>query len=154
MQLSQHFTLQEFTRSDIAVRHGFDNTPDDQAISNLRNLCNNILEPLRTHINSLSTAVGQRETPIIITSGFRSPSLNKAVGGVRNSQHMTGEACDIHIPSTTIGRQWFLWLMDNTDFDQLIFEHNNHGAYWIHVSCKSDLSQNRHQVLHLTKSKP
>ena len=76
------------------------------------------------------------------------------------SQHLTGEAADIRLPlfpfrgangqpftNTDLLNKRFVWLMNNTDFDQLILEHS-HGEYWIHVSCKSDRSRNRHQVIH------
>ena len=157
IRLSEHFLLSEFTRSTTAERLGLDNSLDasnplDQdVINNLRNLCEQVLEPLRVH-------AGQ---PIMIGSGYRSPALNKAVGGVKNSQHMTGEACDIRLPRTpyvdwgdnlahtdmSVAYRWLDFLEHHTDFDQLILEHS-HGEYWIHVSCKSDRTLNRHQVIH------
>lgn len=86
--------------------------------------------------------------------GYRSPALNKAVGGVTDSQHMTGEACDIHLSDMKKLRKWFTHLMDG-QFDQLIMERATQTSthYWIHVSCKPAPSKNRHQVLYLTKSK-
>lgn len=140
MQLTEHFQLSEFTRSTTATRLGIDNTPSEQVIDNLRQLCIHVLEPLRQTVT----------LPIIISSGYRSPPLNKAVGGVRNSQHMTGQACDIYQPDKKKRHEWFLILMDG-DFDQLIMEHNAKGSTWIHVSYNSTPSLNRHQVLRLTK---
>ena len=77
------------------------------------------------------------------------PALNKAVGGVANSQHMTGEAADIHIPDETTGKRWFLWMMDNLKFDQLIWEKSTPSStrYWIHVSfsktrCRQQVIEN------------
>ena len=156
IHLSEHFLLSEFTRSSTAERLGIDNSLDasnplDQdVINNLRNLCEQVLEPLRVH-------AGQ---PIIISSGYRSPALNQALRGAPRSQHLTGEAADIRLPTYNCRgadgqsftnleqlKKRFLWLMNNTDFDQLILEHS-HGEYWIHVSCKSDRSRNRHQVIH------
>ena len=90
MRLTKHFKLSEFTNSSTATARGIDNTPNEQQIANLKRICEEILEPLRAF-------AGQ---PIIIGSGFRCPALNKAVGGVKNSQHMTGEACDIRLPRT------------------------------------------------------
>ena len=157
IRLSEHFMLSEFTRSSTAERLGLDNSLDasnplDQdVINNLRNLCEQVLEPLRAY-------AGQ---PIMIASGYRSPALNKAVRGSPQSQHLTGEAADIRLPTYNCrgadGQSFtnleqlnkrFLWLMNNTDFDQLIKETTNRQIYWIHVSCKSDRSRNRHQVIH------
>ena len=125
-QLTPHFKLSEFTKSSTATARKIDNTPSEQVISNLKLLCEQVLEPLRVHFNC----------PIIISSGYRSPALNKAVGGVKNSQHMTGEAADIHLPNNETGRKWFLWMMDNLKFDQLIMEKSTPTStrYWIHVS--------------------
>ena len=124
--LTPHFKLSEFTKSSTATARKIDNTPSEQVISNLKLLCEQVLEPLRVHFNC----------PIIIGSGYRSPALNKAVGGVKNSQHMTGEAADIHLPNNETGRKWFLWMMDNLKFDQLIMEKSTPTStrYWIHVS--------------------
>ena len=126
MQLSEHFLLSEFTRSSTAERLGIDNSLDasnplDQdVINNLRNLCEQILEPLREF-------AGQ---PIIISSGYRCPQLNIKVGGVYSSQHTLGEACDIRIPlydftgeqgqrftNIDILDRWFTWIMNNCDYD-------------------------------------
>lgn len=137
IQLSKHFKLSEFIRSATATAKKIDNTPSLEVVSNLQQLCIHVLEPLREHFNC----------PITISSGYRCPALNKAVGGVATSQHMTGEAADIHLPSTAIGRKWFTWLMDQ-DFDQLILEKSTptSTSYWIHVSYRQD-GRNRHQVI-------
>uniref|UniRef100_UPI003FEEB3F2 D-Ala-D-Ala carboxypeptidase family metallohydrolase n=1 Tax=Segatella copri TaxID=165179 RepID=UPI003FEEB3F2 len=74
--------------------------------------------------------------PIIIGSGYRSPALNRSVGGSTTSQHMKGEAADLHLPSIAIGRQWIERLLEYGLFDQLIWEHDKSGHYWIHVSFK------------------
>ena len=150
MRLTEHFKLSEFTNSSTATARGIDNTPNEQQIANLKRICEEILEPLLAF-------AGQ---PIIIGSGFRCPALNKAVGGVKNSQHMTGEACDIRLPRTpyvdwgdnlahtdmSVAYRWLDFLEHHTDFDQLILEHS-HGEYWIHVSCRANKSKNRHQVI-------
>lgn len=148
MKLTPHFSLEEFVRSATAQAKGIDNSlnptakADQAVILNLKTLCENILEPLRDHACQ----------PIIISSGYRCPALNSAVGGSKTSQHLTGEACDIHIPSIIQGKQWIEWIMDNTTFDQLIWERNSAGVHWIHVSCKSAPDKNRHQVLRLSKA--
>lgn len=137
--LTPHFKLSEFIKSSTATARKIDNTPSEEVISNLQALCQNVLEPLREYFNC----------PVIIGSGYRSPALNKAVGGVKNSQHMTGEAADIHLSNNETGRKWFLWMMDNLKFDQLIMEKSTPTStcYWIHVSfsrhrCRQQVIQN------------
>ena len=80
IQLTKHFTLSEFTRSEKAQAKGIDNTPSLEAVSNLQYLCQQVLEPLRQWIGK----------PVVINSGYRCSELNQLVGGVNNSQHMTG----------------------------------------------------------------
>lgn len=139
MQLSPHFKLVEFTRSATAQARHIDNTPNEEQIKNLKFLCDNVLEPLREQFG-----------PIIIGSGFRCPALNTAVGGVKNSQHKSGEACDIHLPSIEVGKKYFEFLKKLPIFDQLIWERNNPRSnhYWIHVSVKRS-GKNRKQVIPL-----
>lgn len=135
-ELTPHFSLDEFTRSATALRLGIDNSPSVEAISNLQNLCQQVLEPLRLHFGC----------PIIISSGYRCRRLNKAVGGVAHSQHITGEAADIHLPDISTGHAWFDYIYRHLPFDQLIWEHC-HGTTWIHVSICRNYAANRHQVL-------
>lgn len=139
MQLSPHFKLVEFTRSATAQARHIDNTPNEEQIKNLKFLCDNVLEPLREQFG-----------PIIIGSGFRCPALNTAVRGVKNSQHKSGEACDIHLPSIEVGKKYFEFLKKLPIFDQLIWERNNPRSnhYWIHVSIKRS-GKNRKQVIPL-----
>ena len=157
--LSPHFKLAEFERSATATKLGIDNHVPSQYIPALQQLCKEILEPLRAFINS-SPPPHKGEEGVVISSGYRCPLLNVKVGGAKNSQHMTGEACDIHIPvhgltngqgqrltNTDILNRWFTWIMDHCDFDQLIKETSDRRIYWIHVSCKRDRTKNRHQVI-------
>ena len=139
-KLSEHFALSEFERSDKARALKIDNRVPVRYVSSLETLCREVLEPLRQHVGK----------PIRISSGYRCPALNKAVGGVTTSQHLTGEAADIHLDSIEEGREWFKWLMDNTNVDQLIWERSG-STRWIHVSCKSNPEENRHEVKRLTK---
>ena len=127
MRLSNHFYLHEFTKSATAERYGLENRPSDEVIHNLRLLCQYVLEPLREQLCC----------PILITSGYRQPYVNQLVGGVRNSQHMRGEAADIVVP-TPLRAQAYMYIRDCLPFDQLIMERN-----WIHVSYKH--GHNRHQ---------
>ena len=132
--LSKNFTLEEFIRSSTAERMGIDNVPkDEEVIKNLRNLCLEILQPLRDYVGA----------PVHINSGYRCKALNEAVGGVKNSQHCLGEACDIRLASSKQGREWATWIEDNCRFDQMLLEKNKNGAVWLHVSCKMDTEANR-----------
>ena len=137
MQITEHFTVEEFERSSTADRLGIANRVPAALLPNLKTLCEVVLEPLRAYAGK----------PIVISSGYRCPALNRAVGGASQSQHLRGEAADLHLPSTAEGRTWFRWLMDNTTFDQLIWEHDGRGTHWIHVSCKADPSRNRNRVV-------
>ena len=141
IQLSEHFTLSEFTKSITAERLGISNKPDYEQVLAMKHLCSEVLEPLRRHYGA----------PIRITSGFRSEALNMAVGGVGNSQHMLGEAADLSVPNEDVARDWFHWIVRNTDFDQLILETANGKDFWIHVSCRKNRKKNRHQVIRYLK---
>lgn len=144
MQLTEHFKLSEFENSSTARTRGINNKVPEHLIPSLRTLCTEVLEPLRSIVKE----------PIIISSGYRCPQLDAAVGGSKTSQHMKGEACDIHLSDMKKLRQWFTYLMDG-QFDQLIMERATPTSthYWVHVSCKPDPIKNRHQVLYLTRSK-
>ena len=138
MRLSKNFTYEEFIRSSTAERMGIDNRPktkeeEKKVIENLRNLCLEVLQPLRDYVGA----------PVHINSGYRCPELNEAVGGVKNSQHCRGEACDIRIASPKQGREWAAWIEDNCRFDQMLLERNKNGGVWLHVSCKRDTEANR-----------
>lgn len=137
MKLSEHFSLEEMTKSQTAIRKGIDNTPATQEIENLKALCENVLEKIRLHFGR----------PIVINSGYRGPKLNKAIGGAKNSQHMTGQAADIEIAGIS-NRVLFCWIRDNLNYDQLILEFHKEDipdSGWVHVSW--NISGNRKQVL-------
>ena len=130
----KYFTLNELTASSTAKRKGIDNTPDATVRANLTALVANILDPLRE-------AYGK---PIVVSSGYRSPKLNKAVGGAAKSQHVTGQAADIHTLSDTPADNKKLFDLIQSlklPFDQLI---NEYGFNWVHVSFSP---RNRRQVL-------
>lgn len=91
MQLSSHFTLEEFMYSETAIRLGIDMTPNNAQVMCMIRLCENVLEPLRMQVGK----------PIKITSGFRPPALNKAIGGAANSAHQFGCAADTQIDGMT-----------------------------------------------------
>ena len=135
----KYFTIQELTASATAKRKCIDNTPDAKAVASLTALVANVLDPLRE-------AYGK---PIVVTSGYRCPKLNRAVGGAARSQHTNGEAVDIRTLSdrTWENRQLFELIQKlKLPYDQLIDEYNYD---WVHVSFVE--GKNRRQVLHVRK---
>ena len=134
MNLSAHVTLAEFQDSPTATTHGINNKMNESQIASAKLLCENVFEPLRSYLN----------TPIKISSGFRSVQLNKMIKGSSTSQHCKGEAMDLQI-----GAKGFNFIKDKLDFDQLIWEFgNDENPSWVHVSFSS---KNRKQVLKATK---
>ena len=137
MKLSQHFSYQEFIKSQTAARKGIKNEPDDAQLYNMKMICANILEPVRVHFDK----------PVIITSGFRSPELCVAIGSSTNSQHAKGEAADFEIPGVD-NRELALYIKNELDYDQLILEFykdNEPTSGWIH--CSYSTNHNRQQSL-------
>ena len=144
-QLTPNFTLAELTVSPTAKRLGLPNTPTQEHIANMKYVCEKILEPVRLHFGK----------PIQVNSSYRSPAVNKAVGGSPTSQHSNGEAVDFEIPGVS-NKVVADWVADNLEFDQVILEFYNakDGANsgWVHVSIKRN-GQNRKQRLIASKSK-
>jgi len=137
MQLTQNFSLAEMVKSETALRNGLDNTPGDVEIENLRMLCEQILQPIRT-------AYGRG---VKVNSGFRHPNVNAAVGGSRTSDHCKGQAADIEIPGIP-NADLAQYIADNFEFTQLILEFYTPGipdSGWVHVSY--DPSNLKKQVL-------
>ena len=133
MQLSKNFWLYEFTASEIAERHGIDNVPEPNHIEAMKELAIVVLERARESV----------KMPVIISSGFRSARLNLAIGGSPQSQHMKGEAADL---TCRDNKQLFFAILNNVNFDQLIWEHgDDYAPSWVHVSYKK--GKCRHQVL-------
>lgn len=138
--VTMHFTIEEMYASQTAKRLGIDNKPNVQHMINLVYLCAYVLEPLRVAMNE----------PIKIGSGYRCRKLNKAVGGVDNSQHTKGQAADLCVDGDLKkGRRWFEYIRDHLPFDQLIWEKNPKiGSCWVHVSfIYPDFGKNRRQVI-------
>jgi hypothetical protein len=137
--ITMHFTIDELYASQTAKARGIKNKPGVPEIINLVYLAAYVLEPLRE-------AMGE---PIKIGSGYRCPALNRAVGGVSNSQHMKGQAADLCIDGDLKkGKRWFEWIKTHCQFDQLIWEHNAKGSYWVHVSyVHPPFGRNRRQVI-------
>lgn len=140
MQISKNFSYDEMYYSATAKRLGIDNTPNEKELAELVKLVNTILQPIRDKWGS----------PIIVTSGFRSEVLNKAVGGVKNSQHRLGQAADIKIGSRSQNKALFNFIYDmiqkgEIKVGQLIDEYN---YSWVHVSLPREGKTNN-QVLHI-----
>lgn len=133
MKLSKNFTLKELTRSDTARARGIDNTPTPLVVDNLQTLCVNLLQPLRDELNK----------PVHIASGYRCERLNDAVGGVRNSQHATGQAADIIVAGMTKDVLFEFIKSSALSVDQCI-RYNNKNI--VHVSYV-DVNSNREQYL-------
>ncbi len=123
MQLSKNFSLWEFTISQTAERYGLNNQPNAQQIANLKLLCETILQPARD-------AIG----PLKISSGYRSPALNRKVGGSPSSAHSHGWAADV-LPVECSKMEFAKWIASNCKFDQIILEFGSRdNPAWIHVS--------------------
>ena len=120
MNLSTHFTLEELTSSEVAARMGFDNTPNEDEIQNLRRLA--------VLLESVKSAVSMK--PVMINSGFRSKKVNDAVGSKDTSQHRLGCAADIRVPGMTPRQVVDACIANGVPFDQIILEFDS----WTHIS--------------------
>jgi hypothetical protein len=138
MKISKHLTLEELITSQTATRKGIDNTPSAQVISNLKLVAEKVFEPLREGLGK----------PIKISSGYRSPALNKIIGGAKNSQHTTGEALDLQGIGGLKNSEIFNYIKNNLDYSQLIWEYGtDKEPAWVHVSYKK--SGNQKQILYI-----
>lgn len=138
MNLSNNFTLSELTYSSTAESKGVDNIPDRWALENLKKLCNDILQPIRDKYGK----------SIFINSGYRSPKVNRLVGGSLSSQHTKGEAADITVGSKEGNKKLFdliVKMIENKEITvgQLIDEKD---YKWIHISLHY---KKVNQILHL-----
>jgi len=137
MKLSANFELAELIKSQVAERKGIPNNPSPDQIDNLKSLCINVLQPIRSEFDK----------PVIISSGFRSAELCIAIGSKPTSQHAEGKAADLEIPGVD-NMELAMWIKNNLNFDQLILEFYKDGepnSGWIHVSWNGD--DNRNQTL-------
>lgn len=122
IKLSENFTLREMCRSWTAEQHHIDNKPDSYIIFNLKRLCREVLQPVRDKWGKTMR----------INSGYRSAALNKEVGGVPTSFHVTGRAADIHVSGDTEGRALAALLLAQKSTDLVLLE-KKRGNYWVHV---------------------
>jgi zinc D-Ala-D-Ala carboxypeptidase len=135
--LTRSFTLDELTFSQMAARQGIANVPNDIQIAALQRLCDNVLQPLRDGLG----------LPIVISSGFRCPALNRLVSGAADSQHLLGEAADIVCPAISADELFKRVLALDLPFDQLIYE-GGKECVWVHVSFRQSMA--RHEILRAT----
>ena len=154
-KLSEHFTLGELCKTSAKTADGRSatqgdallakNIPSHVHIENLRRLCS-WLEMLRDEWNR---RYGEGDDPIIINSGYRSEAVNKAVGGVKGSNHLTGCAADIRVAGIEQALRYAVILLDisdqsREDFDELLLERSPRGTYWLHFAVRP--SDNRRKV--------
>ena len=127
MKLSKNLSLAEVPKSNTAKRLGINNTPDEWVTENLKQIAENVFQPLRNHFGR----------PIYVSSGYRSADLNTAIGGSLRSQHVEGRALDLD--ADVFGRitnsKIFDYIRENLTFDQLIWEFGDEdNPDWVHVS--------------------
>ena len=131
MNLSKNLSLKEVTKSRTAVRLGINNTPDDWEVENLRAVATDVFQPIRDAFGC----------PIYVSSGYRSESLNKAIGGSVRSQHVQGRALDLDadVFGVCTNADIFRYILNNLTFDQLIWEFGDEdNPDWVHVSFVRD----------------
>ena len=136
--ISKHISDKEGVYSITAIRRGIDNIPNNEQLTNMELVAEEVFEPLREWVG----------VPIKINSFFRCPDLNKVIGGSRKSQHCKGQAIDI---DDTFGKvansDMYNYIKNNLDFDQLIWEFgSNDNPNWVHVSYVSK-DKNRKRCL-------
>lgn len=139
MKLSNNLSLSEVTKSRTAEALGIDNTPDEWVTENLRQVALNVFQPLRDAFGC----------PIYVSSGYRSPELNRAIGGAKRSQHMEGRALDLDadVFGECTNAQIFNYIKENLEFDQIVWEFGDEdNPNWVHVSYVHD-GNNRKRCL-------
>ena len=143
MKLTTNFSLAELTASQVAARKGIPNNPTAGQIENLKKLCESILQPIRNHYDS----------PVIISSGFRTPELCVLINSSINSQHAKGQAADLQVIGVD-NKALAKYIKENLDFDQLILEFYKEAvgphSGWVHVSYVG--KENRKQSLTATRA--
>jgi len=146
MQLTTHISLTEATKSNTAERLGIDNFPNSYILSKMQETATQLFEPLRIFVGE----------PIYISSFYRSPELNKVIGGSSQSQHCKGEAIDIDdvYSNRYTNADYFNYIKENLPFDQLIWEFgDDESPSWVHMSYTEDLKERRGRILRAIKEK-
>ena len=157
LRLSPHFTLGELCKTSAKTTDGRSatqgdallakNIPSHVHIENLRRLCG-WLEMLRDEWNR---RYGEGDDPIIINSGYRSEAVNKAIGGAKGSNHLTGCAADIRVAGMEQALRYAVILLNisdesREDFDELLIERSPKGGYWLHFAVRPPSQENRRKV--------
>lgn len=140
-RLSKYFLLSEFVNSNVAARNNINNSPNAEERKNMKDLCVNVLDPVREHFNR----------PVVLSSGFRSKELNTKVRGSKTSDHRFGCAADFEIKGIS-NYEVAKWIEDNLEYKQLILEFNEPSqpnSGWIHCSYKEGV--NKKQSLRAVK---
>ena len=142
--ISKHISYKEGVYSRTAMRRGIKNNPNAEQMEDMITIAEEVFEPLRLWVGG----------PIKINSFFRSPELNKAIGGSSKSQHCLGQAMDI---DDTFGKMsnadMYEFIKENLDFDQMIWEFgDDNNPDWVHVSYVS-AEENRKRCLKAYKEK-
>lgn len=142
MKLSKNFTLEELTHSSTADKYGIKNVPNEEERENLMLLCETVLQPIRERYGK----------PITVSSGFRNAKLNKLVKGSATSQHVKGEAADIHSQSDSVkdNKKLFDLIKQMIDKDEIIVGQliDEYNYNWVHVSLPRKNKQNN-MILHI-----
>ena len=144
-RLSEHFTLAAMCKTSAKTADG--NIPSHVHIEKLKRLCG-WLEMLRDEWNK---RYGEGNDPIFINSGYRSEAVNKAVGGVKGSNHLTGCAADIRVAGMEQALRYAVILLDisdesREDFDELLLERSPKGGYWLHFAVRPPSQENRRKI--------
>ncbi len=147
-KLSEHFTLRELTKTSAKTKD--ENMPSHGHIENLKRLCG-WLEMLRSEWNR---RYGEGDDPIIINSGYRSEAVNKAVGGVKGSNHLTGCAADIRVAGIEQLLRYATILLDisdesQEDFDELLLERSPTGRYWLHFAVRPSCNRRKIRLIQM-----
>ncbi len=134
MNISEHITLKEATRSQTGTRLGISNIPDEATVERMKIVAEKCFEPMRAHYGK----------PLTVSSFYRCPALNAAVNGSKTSQHVTGEAIDIDTGDKEENKKLHDWAKANLIFDQLIYEFGDDiGPEWVHISFSAHGNRNQ-----------
>jgi uncharacterized protein YcbK (DUF882 family) len=136
MNITKNFSLAELTKSETALRLGIENEPDEAQLAALKDLAENILQPIRDHFG-----------PTKVNSALRTLPVNRAIGSSDNSDHVKGMAADVEVPGVA-NADLAQWIVDNLEFRQVILEFYTPGvpdSGWVHVAYNP--ADNKKQVL-------
>lgn len=137
MNISEHITYDEAVKSQTATRLKIENIPSGEQVECMKIVAEKCFEPMRTYWG----------TSLMVDSFYRSPELNKAIGGVVTSQHCKGEAIDVYAGSLANNKKLLEWAKANLIFDQLLWEFGtDEGPSWVHISFTAK-KKNRQEYL-------